>query len=96
MLEVTPHLRSTCDRMLELPIVMKHVGCLPEHLEDHEEKSDDRLLQTIKLSLDSKDKLSIMMPKPRYASTIQHSERVYLKKGAEEEERDFHNISLKK
>ena len=28
MLQVTPHLRSTCDRILELPIVMKHVECL--------------------------------------------------------------------
>lgn len=25
MLQVTPHLRSTCDRILELPIVIKHL-----------------------------------------------------------------------
>ena len=30
MLQVTPHLRSTCDRILELPIVMKHFVSLPE------------------------------------------------------------------
>lgn len=33
LLEVTPHLRSTCDRILDFPIVMKHVPCLPEHLQ---------------------------------------------------------------
>lgn len=53
MLQVTPHLRSTCDRILELPIVMKHFPCLPEHLQT-EEKNDNKLLQTIRLKLDSK------------------------------------------
>jgi hypothetical protein len=54
LLEVTPHLRSTCDRILELPIVTKHNACLPEHLQDFEDNLNHKLLQTIRLKLDSK------------------------------------------
>jgi hypothetical protein len=70
LLEVTPHLRSTCDRILELPIVTKHNVCLPEHLQGFEDNLNHKLLQTIRLTLDSKEHLSILMPKPRYVSTI--------------------------
>jgi hypothetical protein len=34
MLQVTPHLRCNCDRILEFPIVMKHANCLPERLQN--------------------------------------------------------------
>lgn len=49
------------------------------------------MLQTIKLSLDSKDKLSVLMPRPRYA-TLDYTERPR----KQEEDKDFHNVSLKK
>jgi hypothetical protein len=65
MLQVTPHLRSTCDRILELPIVAKHVSCLPVDLQN-EDKSNHQLLQTIKIGHDAKKQLNVPMPKPRY------------------------------
>lgn len=91
LLEVTPHLRATCDRILELPIVVKHMSALPESLREGPDKSEDHLLQTIKLSLDSKDKLNVLMPRPRYA-TLDYTERPR----RQEEDKDFHNVSLKK
>ena len=74
MLQVTPHLRSTCDRVLELPIVMKHNVCLPIDMQT-DENSKNHLLQTIKLKLDAKDQLSIPMPKPRYLATVDVPEK---------------------
>ena len=75
MLQVTPHLRSTCDRIIELPIVMKHNHCLPEEMQG-DDKVDAKLLDTIRLKLDAKQQLSIAMPKPRYINTIEYSEKI--------------------
>ncbi len=96
LLEVTPHLRSTCDRLLELPIVMKHLNCLPKDLQQSSEKIDNKLLQTIKISHNSQDHLSVLMPKPRYTSTLDYYDKEIIQKDQENQRRDSHNISLKK
>lgn len=54
------------------------------------------MLQTIKLTLDSKEQLSILMPKPRYVSTVEYSERNKSKNSLDESQiRDIHDISFK-
>lgn len=95
MLQVTPHLRSTCDRILELPIVMKHLGCLPQEIQV-EEKINNQLLQTIKLKTDAKEQLSIAMPKPRYMATLDYTDRGRRHIEEEEDMKDWHNFELKR
>jgi len=71
LLQVTPHLRSSCDKILDLPIVKKHFSCLPGEMNIIEKSKVEKiLLQTIKYENENKGQLSLMMPKPRYRSTI--------------------------
>ena len=51
-----------------------------------DEKADSKLLDTIRVKLDSKEQLSISMPKPRYINTIEYSEKVSRNKKIIEEE----------
>ena len=61
-----------------------------------EERLENKLLQTIRLKLDSKEQLSIAMPRPRYMETVAYPERGKSVAEQEEEVKDWHNVSLRK
>lgn len=58
-------MRPTCDKLLELPLVIKHVESLPivfDEIKDEKKSQNgakNQLLKTIKLGHDSKDKIDL-------------------------------------
>lgn len=63
LLQITPHLRPTCDKLLELPLVQKHFDSLPFGLEEDKKCAQNspknQLLKTIKMNHDSKANIDL-------------------------------------
>ena len=70
LLQVTPHLRPTCgktliyiDKLLEIPLINKHLDMLPNHLKQSQSEKKlnqkNQLMKTIKLFHDSKDNIDL-------------------------------------